>query len=137
MPYNEFFEQGDPEILPPSEDGVFKSLLTRPGSEPLLRDVIASVLEIPVLDANVRNEEIAMATEMLNSISKDEIERAQYHSRLMFEMDMAHSYAVAREDGLKEEALHVARNALAENLSVETIARLTGLSRDEAEALRQ
>jgi hypothetical protein len=31
----------------------------------------------------------------------------------------------------------VARNALAEHLSVETIARLTGLSRDEVEALRQ
>jgi predicted transposase/invertase (TIGR01784 family) len=89
------------------------------------------------------------AAEMLNSMSKDEMERAQYHSRLMFEMDMAHNYAVAREDGLKtghegglkagrkEEALHVARNALAEHLSVETIARLTGLSRDEVEALRQ
>jgi hypothetical protein len=45
MPDQEF---AMPELLPPSEDGVFKPLLTHPDAKPVLRDVIASILQIPV-----------------------------------------------------------------------------------------
>ncbi|MDR1571150.1 MAG: Rpn family recombination-promoting nuclease/putative transposase, partial [Clostridiales Family XIII bacterium] len=45
------------DLLPPSEDGVFKSLLTRPEAGPVLRDVLGSFLELPVIDAEVRNVE--------------------------------------------------------------------------------
>ncbi|MDR1589009.1 MAG: Rpn family recombination-promoting nuclease/putative transposase [Oscillospiraceae bacterium] len=44
-------------LLPPSEDGVFKSLLTRAEAKPVLRDVLGSFLELPVIDAEVRNVE--------------------------------------------------------------------------------
>jgi predicted transposase/invertase (TIGR01784 family) len=45
------------DLLPPSDDGIFKSLLTRPESKPILRDVMASYLDLPVSDAAVRNVE--------------------------------------------------------------------------------
>jgi predicted transposase/invertase (TIGR01784 family) len=47
-----------PELLPPSEDGVFKALLTMPGAELVLRDVVASAIALPVLTATVRNVEM-------------------------------------------------------------------------------
>jgi hypothetical protein len=33
-----------PELLPPSEDGVFKTLLTHPDAKPVLRETWASLL---------------------------------------------------------------------------------------------
>jgi predicted transposase/invertase (TIGR01784 family) len=50
-----------PEILPPSEDGVFKSLLTHPDAKPVLRDLIASILDIFVTDVEVRNTELPIS----------------------------------------------------------------------------
>jgi len=38
-----------PELLPPSEDGVFKTLLTHPDAKPVLRDVVESFLRISVV----------------------------------------------------------------------------------------
>jgi predicted transposase/invertase (TIGR01784 family) len=50
-----------PELLPPREDGIFKTLLTHPRAKPVLRDVIASVLAIPVVDVEVRNTELPIS----------------------------------------------------------------------------
>jgi predicted transposase/invertase (TIGR01784 family) len=47
-----------PELLPPKEDGVFKSLLTRPEAKPVLMDIISSILRLPVTDVEVRNTEL-------------------------------------------------------------------------------
>ncbi|MDR2180679.1 MAG: Rpn family recombination-promoting nuclease/putative transposase, partial [Synergistaceae bacterium] len=47
-----------PEILPPSEDGVFKTLLTHPDAESCLRDIIASNIGLPVKYVAVRNTEL-------------------------------------------------------------------------------
>jgi predicted transposase/invertase (TIGR01784 family) len=47
-----------PEILPPSEDGIFKTLLTHPDAEPVLRNLISSVLNISVASVKVRNTEL-------------------------------------------------------------------------------
>ena len=47
-----------PDILPPSEDGVFKTLLTKPEAEPILRDVAESFLRFPVFKVTVRNIEL-------------------------------------------------------------------------------
>jgi predicted transposase/invertase (TIGR01784 family) len=47
----------DRELLPPTEDGVFKTLLTGNDSEPVLRDIISSILQIPVIEVTVRNAE--------------------------------------------------------------------------------
>jgi hypothetical protein len=46
------------EILPPSDDGVFKTLLTHPDARPCLRDIIASYIDLPVKNVTVRNTEL-------------------------------------------------------------------------------
>ena len=50
-----------PELLPPSEDGVFKTLLTHPDAEPVLRDVIESFLGFSVVKVEVRNVELPIS----------------------------------------------------------------------------
>jgi predicted transposase/invertase (TIGR01784 family) len=50
-----------PEILPPSDDGVFKTLLTHPDATPCLRDVIASNIGLPVKEVTVRNTELPIS----------------------------------------------------------------------------
>lgn len=48
----------DLDILPPSDDRVFKLILTAPDDKPVLMDLIASILNRPVVDVVVRNNEI-------------------------------------------------------------------------------
>ncbi|GHV29944.1 hypothetical protein FACS1894167_09990 [Synergistales bacterium] len=50
-----------PDLLPPSEDGVFKTLLTHPDAKPILRDVISGVLEIPIVSVEVKNTELPIS----------------------------------------------------------------------------
>ena len=47
-----------PEVLPPHEDGVFKSLLTREDASPVLRDIVESFLRFPVKNVTVKNVEL-------------------------------------------------------------------------------
>ena len=54
MRYDDFIV---PEILPPYEDGVFKTLMTHPEAKPVLRDVVESFLRFPVVNVEVRNDE--------------------------------------------------------------------------------
>jgi hypothetical protein len=46
-----------PDLLPPSDDGVFKAILTHPDAGSVLRDVIASVLALPVTETTIINTE--------------------------------------------------------------------------------
>ena len=57
----EFIDIEVPEILPPSDDGVFKTLLTHPNAGPCLRDIIASNIGLPVKEATVRNTELPIS----------------------------------------------------------------------------
>jgi predicted transposase/invertase (TIGR01784 family) len=50
-----------PEILPPSDDGVFKTLLTHPNARLCLRDIIAANIGLPVKDVTVRNTELPIS----------------------------------------------------------------------------
>jgi hypothetical protein len=50
-----------PEILPPSEDGVFKTLLTHHSAKPCLRDIIASIIGLPIMEITVRNTELPIS----------------------------------------------------------------------------
>ena len=76
--------------------------------------------------------EIKMATELLKSISKDEIERAHFRSRRMFRMDADHDRLVAQD----EKAMEIARNLLKMGMPVEQIVAATGLTSEEVDALR-
>ena len=48
----------DADILPPSDDRIFKTLLTHPDAKQVLIDIIATVIEQKVLDVQVRNNEL-------------------------------------------------------------------------------
>ena len=92
-------------------------------SDPKYRELMSKLI--------TARSEIKMATELLQSISKDEIERARFRSRRMFRMDMEHNLIAARDEGI----ISVAKNAIDMNMSVETIVKLTGLTHEEIECL--
>jgi len=48
----------DADILPPSDDRVFKLILTSPEAKPVLMDLISAILQRPVVNVVVRNNEI-------------------------------------------------------------------------------
>jgi predicted transposase/invertase (TIGR01784 family) len=48
----------DLEILPPSNDYIFKTLLTHPNAKPVLISVVAAAIERPVVDVTVLNNEL-------------------------------------------------------------------------------
>ena len=76
--------------------------------------------------------EIKMARELLQTISRDENERARFRARRKFQMDIEHSLIVAGD----ERAITIARNLLATGDSVDKIVNVTGLTREEVESLR-
>ena len=82
-----------------------------------------------------------MATELLQTISRDEIERARFRSRRMFRMDMEHSIIAARDEGeMKgriEGRIDVAKNMLDIGYPEDEIIKVTGLTREEVENLRE
>ncbi|MDR1204535.1 MAG: Rpn family recombination-promoting nuclease/putative transposase [Peptococcaceae bacterium] len=51
------FRDGLPEILPPSEDGVFKSTFTRKEAKPALLELLSDILSRLLKDVAVRNNE--------------------------------------------------------------------------------
>ena len=48
----------DADILSPSDDRVFKTLLTHPDAQQILVDVVSTVIERTVIAAQVRNIEM-------------------------------------------------------------------------------
>lgn len=48
----------DLDILPPSDDRVFKLILTSPDAKPVLMDLISSIIKRPVIGVEVRNNDI-------------------------------------------------------------------------------
>ena len=48
----------DADILPPSDDRIFKVLLTHPNAKQVLINVVSTVIERKVIDAQVRNIEL-------------------------------------------------------------------------------
>jgi len=48
----------DADILPPSDDRIFKVLLTHPNAKQVLIDLVSTIIERKVIDAQVRNVEL-------------------------------------------------------------------------------
>ena len=48
----------DLDILPPSDDRVFKLVLTTPDAKPVLMDLISAIIQRSVVDVEVRNNEM-------------------------------------------------------------------------------
>jgi len=84
-------------------------------------------------------EGIAMASEVLMTISKDEIERARLMSELKYELDNQSMRVEAkregRQEGILESQKQIARNALTEGASIEFVSKITGLAKEEIERL--
>jgi len=51
----------DADILPPSNDRIFKVLLTRPDAKQVLMDIISTVIEQKVTDVQIRNNELPVS----------------------------------------------------------------------------
>ena len=81
-------------------------------------------------------EALTVAGELLKGISQDERERAVFRSRRMYQSDMESNWLTARDNGRAEGIMEVARYLLADGDSAERVARITGLTRAEVEALR-
>jgi predicted transposase/invertase (TIGR01784 family) len=94
------------------------------GADPKYKDLLDKII--------AAKEEIKMARELLQTISRDENERARFRARRKFQMDMEHSLIIAQDEAL----MKVARNALQIGMSIDTIITLTGLTREEIEGLR-
>ena len=101
---------------------VFLEYLTRRDK----RDKINMIVEY--------EEGIAMASQVLMNVSKDEIERARLLSEYKYQMDMQSKLVTAKKEGKLEEKLERdkeelenARNALAKGYPLETIHDITGL----------
>jgi predicted transposase/invertase (TIGR01784 family) len=50
-----------PDILPPSDDGIFKTIMTHPDGEPVLRGVVSDVLNMNFVSVAVRNVEMPIS----------------------------------------------------------------------------
>ena len=90
-----------------------------------------------------REEGIAMASEVLLGISKDENERARLLSELKYELDHQSKLVHAKREGMKKGMekgmekgmLKAARNALAEGLPIDVINKITGLDEETIKGL--
>lgn len=84
-----------------------------------------------------RNPVVGRAVVKLRELSADEKARDLYERQEKARRDRAAENRWARQQGVQEEKLQTAQNALQMNLSNDDITRLTGLTHDEIENLRQ
>ena len=79
-----------------------------------------------------RNPQIRKAAVKLRELSADERARDMFERREKGQRDAADREKAA----LKKQAIEIARNAISLGLDTDTIIKLTGLTREEIEALR-
>jgi predicted transposase/invertase (TIGR01784 family) len=99
--------------------GVFFQYLPDKAKRGIINEIIAC------------EEGIAMASEVLISVSRDEVEQAWLRSREKYELDTQSDLTYARQEGRQEGEqkgrINIARNALAEGATVEFVQKITGL----------
>ena len=103
------------------------SVFLRYAENPDYRDVVNKVIE--------SKEGLAMAGEVLMSISKDEREQAIFRSRRIYQADQESNRVTADKRSRAEERIVIARNLLRRNRPVDEIMEDTGLTREEVENL--
>ena len=94
------------------------------GSDPTHRELLQRMISV--------RRQIGVAVDLLQSISKDEDERARFRARRKFQMDMEHSLIVAQDEAM----IRVAKNMLVDAEPIEKIMRYTGLTRDEVDKIQ-
>lgn len=127
----------------------------------LTNDIELHILEIPkVKDSNLKNDELAQwlkfisdpedmevqrimcenkfykqAREELASFSGDENFRRLVEARVGFLMDQETEKNVSKQEGKAEEKRQIAKKMKTKNMSIEEIAEITGLTKEEIEKL--
>ena len=74
-----------------------------------------------------KNDSIKSAYEILQKVSKNKVARMAYEARQAEIMDQLTREKTAREEGLKESSVNIAKNLLQIGIDVETVAKATGL----------
>jgi predicted transposase/invertase (TIGR01784 family) len=97
-------------------------------ANPTYRETVNKVIE--------SEEVLTMAGNLLMNISQDERERAIFLSRKKFQMDQESNMATARDRGILEGKVEIARNMITDGESIEKIMRYTNLTRAEVENLK-
>ena len=80
-------------------------------------------------------EGITMASEVLLTITRDEIEYARQMSKLKYELDTQSKLVHARREGERKNAVKIARNALVKGLAPELVQEITGLDIETIKSL--
>lgn len=83
----------------------------------------------------IENEKVKKAEEELEYLSGDEGERRIAYLRETAEIDRKFAMTVARDQGRAEEKIDVAKKMLAENMDINLIIKITGLTKEEIEKL--
>jgi predicted transposase/invertase (TIGR01784 family) len=83
-----------------------------------------------------QEEGIAMASEVLMTISKDEHEQARLMSEEKSQLDWQSKLVHAKREGGKERDNEIARNALAKGLPLDVIHEITGLDMEKIKSLQ-
>ena len=83
----------------------------------------------------IENEKVKKAEEELEYLSGDEAERRIAYLRETAEIDRKFAMTAARGQGRAEEKIDVAKKMLAENMDINLIIKITGLTKEEIEKL--
>ena len=83
----------------------------------------------------IENEKVKKAEEELEYLSGDEAERRIAYLRETAEIDRKFAMTAARDQGRVEEKIEVAKKMLAENMDINLIIKITGLTKEEIEKL--
>ena len=96
------------------------AIFFRYANESQFRETVNKVIE--------SKEALKVAGSALMSISQDEVERAVYRSRRMFQTDLQSNLATAEDRGSKNRAIEIARNLLSMGMHYDKVLVATGLS---------
>jgi predicted transposase/invertase (TIGR01784 family) len=122
---NEVVDKPIKEMSVPERWAVFFGYLTDRSK----RSKINEIVEV--------EEGIAMASQVLLKVSRDEEERARLTRDEKIELDYQSGLAYAKKEGKTEGLTEVVRNALAEGFSIDAIQKITGLDVEVIDGLRK
>ena len=83
-----------------------------------------------------KEKEIKEAIETLEDISSDEAKERIAELRQKYIMDTKSQLRTAEEKGLKKGIKEIAKKMLQENIAIETIIKITGLTKEEIEKIK-
>ena len=83
-----------------------------------------------------KEKEIKEAIETLEDISSDEAKERIAELRQKYIMDMKSQLRTAEEKGLKKGIKEIAKKMLQENIAIETMIKITGLTKEEIEKIK-